>query len=373
MAGLAGLGVLGILALWIESQTGYVLPAPTGPLAVGRSVYDWHEGPREVLVWVWYPAAGQKGVAQPWLPSWMTRAFRADQGPVRRLLERDPAKVRGHSMADAAVSPQGQYPVLILRGGASAEVVNYTTLAEDLASHGYVVVGIDAPERTGIVVFPDGRVVKRLPEQNVELCFEKSAAEQKTCVDHLLGSWTADIRFVVDRLPGLNESGQFAGRLDVARLGIFGHSFGGAQAAQFCHEDPRCKAGIDIDGRLLGSVVKEGLRQPFLFLLSGQAEDHDAEAAMVLGEIQSVYDRLPADGRGRLVIHGSNHFFFSDGVALLKSQILIGALRSAGILRIDAQRQLAITAGVVRLFFDRQLKGIGGGASEVPAKYPEVR
>src|SRR5256885_8123283 len=37
-----------------------------------------------------------------------------------------------------------------------------------------------------------------------------------------------------------------------------------------CHEDSRCKAGIDIDGAPHGSVVQAGLSQPFMFLLSDQ-------------------------------------------------------------------------------------------------------
>jgi len=49
-------------------------------------------------------------------------------------------------------------------------VLAYSTLAEDLASHGYVVVGFDAPYRTGVVVFPDGRVIRETPENNPELC-----------------------------------------------------------------------------------------------------------------------------------------------------------------------------------------------------------
>ena len=31
-------------------------------------------------------------------------------------------------------------------------------------------------------------------------------------------------------------------KLEIARLGVFGHSFGGATALQFCHDDSRCKA-----------------------------------------------------------------------------------------------------------------------------------
>ena len=82
------------------------------------------------------------------------------------------------------------------------------------------------------------------------------------------------------------------------RLGMFGHSFGGATALQFCHDDPRCKAGIDIDGAPYGSVVQEGLKQPFMFILSDHSRElSDPANRHVLAHIQSIYDRLP---NGRL-------------------------------------------------------------------------
>ena len=144
-----------------------------------------------------------------------------------------------------------------MRAGASAPVVNYSTLAEDLASHGYVVLAFDAPYRTGQVVFPDGRVIARPPKNNPELF---SGAELTRLADKLLAAWTADIGFVLDRLVQWNASstsGKFAGRLDMTRVGVFGHSLGGATVAQFCSEDSRCKAGIDIDGSLHGSSFRK--------------------------------------------------------------------------------------------------------------------
>ena len=53
------LGVLAIVvlvaSLWIEHRSQVTLPAPTGPFAVGRTIYDWvDEGSkRELLVWIW--------------------------------------------------------------------------------------------------------------------------------------------------------------------------------------------------------------------------------------------------------------------------------------------------------------------------------
>lgn len=71
-----------------------------------------------------------------------------------------------------------------------------------------------------------------------------------------------DTKFLVDELQQLNgdSSSKFARRLDLQRLGMFGPSFGGATALQFCHDDFRCKAGIDIDGAPFGSIVQDGLK-----------------------------------------------------------------------------------------------------------------
>jgi dienelactone hydrolase len=247
-----------------------------------------------------------------------------------------------------------------MRGGASLEVWNYSTLAEDLASHGYIVVGFDAPWRTGVVVFPDGRVMRRLPENNAELCEEKPLSEQSACVSGLLSAWSSDIAFALDRLP---QIGKFSGRLDMTRVGVFGHSFGGATALAFCHDDARCKAGIDIDGIPFGSVVQDGLHQPFLFLLTEHGNEPDSK--QILGEIQSI-------GGQRIVIRGANHFLFNDDGALLKSHIVMGTLRTVGLVGIDGPRQLAATAHSVHTFFDVYLKGMAAVPVLTSPLYPEI-
>jgi predicted dienelactone hydrolase len=254
--------------------------------------------------------------------------------------------------------------------------VNYSTLAEDLASHGYVVVGFDAPYRTSVVVFPDGRVMRRTPENNPELCAEKAQALQDGCVSKLLTAWTGDIAFALDRLARLNASdpsGRFTGRLNMTRIGVFGHSFGGATAAQFCHDDARCKAGIDVDGQPFGSVVHSGIPRPFMFLLSDHGNESDPVSRQIGANIQSIYDRLPPDGRLRIAIRGANHFLFSDDGALLKSHILLRVLRMLGIVGIDGRRQLAITTYCIDSFFDAYLKGSGDSRVKLASpQYPEI-
>ena len=391
---LATSGVVGALALlgslWLERRSELTLPTPTGPFAVGRAIYDWKDDARmdtlapvpgtrrELLVWIWYPsAAGPSAAIDDYVPSWMRPAVELPPG-LPKFLTRDLSKVHGHGSRDADVSPRPRsFPVVIMRAGASALVVNYSTLAEDLASHGYVVVGFDAPYRTFDVAFPDGRVMSRPPENDPELCEDQPPARQARCVSKFLTAWTADVAFVLDRLERLNASGsggKLAGRLDMTRVGVFGHSFGGATALQFCHDDPRCKAGIDIDGQPFGNVIQDGLRQPFMILLSDHGDSSDPAGGRIWANIQSIYDRLPPDGRLRIAIRGANHFLFSDDGALLKSHIVLRALRMVGVVGIDGRRQLAVTAYCVHSFFDAYLKGAGVARLDLPSPlYPEIR
>jgi hypothetical protein len=160
----------------------------------------------------------------------------------------------------------------------------------------------------------------------------------------------------------------------MSRVGIFGHSFGGATAAQLCSQDSRCKAGIDVDGSLHGSVVQEGVHKPFLFLLRDHGDfSADEESRQIWADIRSVYDRLPADGRLLITIRGANHFTFSDDGALLKSGLARGVLRLTGHLGIDGPRQLAITAYCVRSFFDTYLKGAKVPPLKISSDYPEIQ
>jgi dienelactone hydrolase len=388
---LAVLAIVVIVAsLSIEHRSEVTLPAPTGPFAVGRTIYDWVDdaaidalspeprSKRELLVWIWYPAdAGRPGdVVDDYVPAQLRPpAGHTTGSAIFRLLTRDASKVHGHSLRNAEVSSkQPSYPSVIMRAGASAPVANYSTLSEDLASHGYIVVGFDAPYRTSQVVFPDGRVKGRTPDNDLELV---SGDELTARANRLLGAWTSDIGFALDRLALLNAadpSGKFKGRLDMTRVGLFGHSFGGAVSAQFCAQDSRCTAGIDVDGSLQGSVIQRGIHKPFMFLLSGEGDfSSGPEVRQFQSEIQSVYDRLPPDRRLRATIRGASHFTFSDDGALLKSGVFRGALHLFGRLGINGRRQLAVTAYCIHAFFDSYLKNEGAALRELSSPaYPEI-
>jgi dienelactone hydrolase len=391
IAGITVLAVVGIAALlgslWLDHTRATTLPTPTGAFAVGRTTYVWSDatqGPgapqsgthRQLVAWIWYPAAPQQPgqTYDDYLPApWRTALARHGGALITQFMNRDLSRVRTHSISDADVSTQQHtYPVVMMRAGLAKLTTSYTTLAEDLASHGYVVVGFDSPYRTTIVVLPEGRVINRAPQNNLD-AFGGSQREQTA--NKLVQAWSTDMSFAVDQLEGLNRSdpsGRFIGRLDMQRVGVFGHSLGGATALQFCHDDARCKAGIDIDGAPLGSVVGEGVTQPFMFILSDHSGESEAESRPVMANIRSIYDRLPNDRRVEIMITGANHYMFSDDGALLQVPLVISAMHSLGVVRIDGRRQIGLTTHYIDTFFDVYLKDAPASELQSQSDYPEI-
>lgn len=358
--------------LWLDHTRATSLPTPSGPFPIGRTTLVWsdatHLDPmappagakRQLFAWIWYPAVPQSPSQgfDDYLPEPWRKALDQNVSSIFTLfVTRDLSRVRVHSYRDAAVSiAQASYAVVLMRGGAAAQTTQYTCLAEDLASHGYVVVGFDAPYRSMITVSPDGKVIRRAPQNNVELL---GGSQQVELATKLAQTWGSDMSFALDRLGELNAfdpSGRFTGRLDLNKVGAFGHSLGGATVLQFCHDDSRCKAGIDVDGLPLGSPTRDGVTQPFMFLLSDHRNEADAETQPVLRDMHFIYDRLPPGKRAWISIRGADHFRFGDG-AMLQLPTALDILRRLGIVHLDGRRQVAITEHLIGTFFDIYLKG----------------
>jgi dienelactone hydrolase len=386
----AGLTVL-FATLWVDHGRSTPLPAPTGPYKVGRTTYIWRDETRvnpyatvaltkqDLAVWIWYPAAPTSSARKSeYLPDYWIRALEHHEGFILgRLLSRDLTSVETHSRSDADVSSeQAMYPVVILRAGGGALSSDYTTLAEDLASHGYIVVSFDAPYRTVITAFPDGRVATRAAGEDFDRMPSSSTAQH--LATQLMNVWIADLKFVLDRLQQLNANdptGRFKGKFDMQKVGIAGHSLGGATAAQFCHDDPRCTAGIDIDGMPFGNVIQDGLHQPFFFLMSDHSrESGGSESQTVERNIESIYNQVAEGKRWGLTITGANHFTFSDQM-FTKSPILMFFLRRAGVMGpLEKRRGLTITGACVHTFFDVYLKGAPAEEMNgLPGLYPELK
>lgn len=387
--GIAGAGVLvAMVTLVVLSAVEYghqqsiTLPSPGGPFAVGRVVQAVtfpHAQPSESaaevqrVLWCWYPATpNAQTPAAEYLPSSWRRALEQHRGLVlNRVANRDLAGVRGHSLANppvaAAPSP---LPVVFLRAGLAALMVDYTSLAEHLASHGYVVIGVDVPARTALVVLPDNRVVTRPVDADPE---RLSGDARTRAVDQLIDAWTDELVQLADGLATPQRwLPELEGRIDATHISVVGHSLGGATAAEFCRRDVRCDLGVDLDGALGSRVVTEGLSRPFAFVLSDHGSGLDPERRAIADNIQSVFERLPPNARWRATIRGANHFSFSDQM-LVRNPAPMAVLRGLGFVTLDPRRGLEVGADVARRLVDRRRAGrMAGGLDIRTGDVPEL-
>jgi predicted dienelactone hydrolase len=361
------LGIVTALGLGIYMAVSYqkplALPAPTGPYLVGRSEYVWldpsrtdplsdrPDEKRELAVWVWYPAdlAGKDQTA-PYLPPAWQGAQEANAG-IGKYVESNDSAVQTHSFENAPISAsQNAWPVIVMQPGMGPAVPDYTSLAENLASHGYVVVGVNQPYTSNLVVFPDGRAVPRTEKGTIP---DSASADEVDADAGRIGKvWMEDAAFVLDRLQSLNADpdGAFYNRLDLAHVGLFGHSFGGATAARVCKTDSRCKAGADLDGTLFSYQAAGTLHIPFMFMAE---EDCGTNCDTMLAN----FSMSQADVY-YLSIDGTRHFNFSDlPLRLLPPSRLL--FRAAGYIgSIRPERGVEITNAYLVAFFDKYLKGV---------------
>jgi predicted dienelactone hydrolase len=272
------------------------LPAPTGPCAVGRIVFHWTDptrpeplaprpgAHREVMVYVWYPArTGTDAPRAPYFPHAALVEKAVGEAEMRdefgAALPRVRAgRLRAHAVENAQMPASGKrYPVLIFSHGFGETGLTYAALLEDLASHGYVVAAVEHPYDAFCVVFSVDRVVPFAQEK-----WNAAKAKPGGRVAYQVAQIpirAADIRFVLDQLVRADQASRPAtpltGRLNLERVGVFGHSLGGMAAARACEGDQRIRAGMNQDSDYEGvpfiaSSAGKGITQPFLFF----ATDH---------------------------------------------------------------------------------------------------
>ena len=354
------------------------LPEPTGPYPAGTtSVWltdtsrpdPWAVGvnARELMVSLWYPAAPSDGRRA----RYMTPAESGLQLTTRGLtgIPQDTlSTVQTNAVSDARpAGRQHSLPLVVLSPGFTNSRSALTALAEDLASHGYVVAGIDHTYESHATAFPDGRVTTCLARE----------APRRDRKEEVAAGRAADVCFVLDELTGAHPAWPGAGLIDPSRMAMAGHSAGGAATIAAMLADSRIRAGIDMDGATATPIPHEGLARPFLFLGkqssytpgSGGAVTTLRDWKLLRGAVIT-WERdweLLTGWKRWLVVAGAVHASFTD-LALLADQT--GIDTGAGL---SGARSLDITRAYVRAFFDQHLRGRPQALLDQPSpRYPEV-
>jgi dienelactone hydrolase len=290
------------------------LPAPTGPSAVGTdavALADPARGGRRVMVSVWYPATSARG-----------RPLAVYASP-RLALTLALPRVRVHARYRAPARG-GRLPVVLFSPGRWAPRVFYQALAEDLASHGYLVIAVDHTGEAP-VEFPDGDI--QLPSTDLHPSLAALSATR-----------LADMRLVLHRLILQRPSGISNGpRPDSGHIAVVGHSLGGSTAAAVMRAEPRVRVGVDIDGSIVGSASRLGVTRPFMVMTGRTGLDPTTRAMLT----HSSGPRLA------LWFVDLEHMSFSDLPAIAPTALSPGAPRSV--------RAIAVQRAYLRAFLDRYL------------------
>jgi dienelactone hydrolase len=197
---------------------------------------------------VWYPAATGRGARVPYASPEESRLL-IRQSPAPGVPDDALTRVRTHARAGAPpLRTPGRLPLVVLSPGFGDPRWMLTSLAEDLASRGYVVAGVDHTYEAAAVTFPDGRVAGCV------------ACEADTTGPEIAAGRAQDISFVLDRLLAHERYGRM---IDPDRIAAAGHSMGGAAAAATMLQDRRIDAGANLDGSFQPELDRD-LNRPFL-------------------------------------------------------------------------------------------------------------
>src|SRR3569833_1441512 len=360
------------------------LPAPTGHRRGGtvslhlidRSRPDpWvpAQPVRHLMVQIWYPAAAARGY--PYAP-WMTPgAVHAYEQAIHV-----PAGVLGWPTTRAHLGApvsrrEGARPVIVYSHGLGGERTEATALVEDLASHGYIVVTIDHVHDATAVELPDGQVeTTALPEltEDNELQVTTKAIESRV----------ADTRFVLDQLTAIGRGANpdaehrplprgLRATLDLTRIGMLGHSDGGATTGAVMHVDSRVSACVDLDGTFWTPDAAAGSDRPMLLFGSeAHHRDNDPTWAAFWTSQRGPTLQLNLTGSAPSTFHAL-------ALMLPKAAPTLG-IPPATVTRvvgtIDGERATAIVRAYVNAYFDRYLRHHPSRLLSGPsARYPEVR
>ncbi|MFC4563139.1 alpha/beta hydrolase family protein [Nocardiopsis mangrovi] len=348
------------------------LPEPTGDHDIGTvelhlvdedrpDPWDDQGRPREIMANVWYPAEHVRGVPRaPYLSAGVadhldrtSASVGIDPGDV------DFAGALSHAGVRAPVARglRGAPVVVYSPGGGMSRAMG-TTLVEELAGSGYIVVTVDHTYQAPV----------QLPDR-----FEPPAPRPDYA--QVVSERVADLRFVLDRLADAAGGGVrdaagrglprgLGGAMDLSRTAMFGHSAGGFATAEAMLADPRIRAGINMDGDMSPNYALEtdvrGTDRPFMLMgagSNGDGDPHDLDHGLGW---RGFTDRSTGWKRAPYLPAGE-HMGFTDFQVVLpgigRSLDLDEEAVAAAIGTADPERSLAAQRAYTTAFFDLHLRG----------------
>ncbi|KAG9232594.1 PAF acetylhydrolase family protein [Amylocarpus encephaloides] len=306
--------------------------------------------PRSIIISVFYPLGSKPchgSYQTPYVPSVVSDFERSYFKPYGALanISYSSFKSQFHKKCSKGGA---DYPVLIFSPGYYRTRLLYSILAQSVAKSGYIVLTIDHPYDADVVVLPSGKVIYGVNDANFTSIEQYQPAIDVRVADFaFLLSTLSRPRSVKRLFPSLPY------HLDMEKVGMFGHSAGGASLANFMVSEPRIVGGLNMDGSHFPPVTEVGLDQPFLFF-GQKSHNHFTDSSW-----NATWAKLRG-WHAELSLGSATHSTFGDLALLAK---VLGLRHEAGeqisrvIGTIDGGTAMVDERTVVVDFFDFVMKG----------------
>ena len=348
-----------------NGQTNYILHKPSGVYQIGTLFFSAVDSARldsaenkkgrEIAFQLFYPSSSSSDGVLNYIPEDLTQAMLKDHyNNVDSAVLLKWKQLRTHSSRAASVVPNKRFPVLFFLHGFGMSRYSYLTIIEELTSRGFVVVSVDSPH-SGLVVLSDGRIYQTINDNKpVQKC-EAMAGDVSFILNWLEKSKNKDV-------GGVKKC------MDLKKIGVLGHSLGGAAALETCRTDLRFLACIDMDGDTWGKVDNVGLNRPSLILLNEPIvkDSYFTSAEQKKGwekmrdarrkGWQDLIDKNPAAPIYIFRIAGAAHFTFTDFPFVTTDYYKSDHFATAETI-IEKNRGLDIISAYVTTFFSEYLVG----------------
>jgi len=377
-------------------------PSPKGPYGVGQNSYHWIDSSRkelnaqdpqhpnrEMMVHVYYPSSLRYDETGPSSLRYdATSPTEKNEAAASVAYDADAAKSAMEYLAMCSHTPEWlfssiknikthaqlgiplaqsttPFPVIIFSHGGGPIVQSYTRMLEELASHGFVVIGINHPYLAHTVRYPDGRVVTSIQQK-----MKKDPQWKLNQVE----TDALDASFVINKIEQLAANQDpFWSHVDPNKVGMCGHSFGGRTTFRATLMDKRIKCGINMDGGVDERDEKEPFSTPFMFMHPEKSFIRDKNHPFYIFKGKPVkektsdswYEKLartPGSSMNIVTLKDVGHAIFTDAAFQL-NMTLFGRFLSRHVcfhLEVPAEKAVDIFTNTVMPqiinFFDEHLK-----------------
>ena len=311
-----------VLLPWIIPV--FTLPNPSGPYDVGTETFHWvdstrlewftDENPndvREIIVQVWYPAfKNAEMTPEPYLDFIDLRAKTlAGAGAIPEFFPSHLNHIYTNSFKNIPFIKSDQLmPVVIFSHGITGTRHLHQAMYEFLVSRGFIVIAPDHSFDANLTIFPDGR----LADYRSNITGHTDSVNVRKMQ---MNTRVADISFILDQLNKIQSGeieSQINAKIDLERVAVGGHSYGGSTATVASQRDDRIKACFVLDSWISPipqETIDDGVHVPFIFM--GRPTWSGSDYPGNYPKLDSLMAHS-SNPKYRLIIRGTKHLDYSD-------------------------------------------------------------